>query len=539
MNLHRRDFLLAAGLAGSGAFFMFTGCAPDAPAAKPKPAAAPPDTPAAAPPPPPSEFRGVWVASVANIDWPSRKGLPADALRAEMIAILDRCAALKLNAVLLQVRPSCDTIYPSRLEPWSEFLTGRSGKPPEPEFDPLAEWIEQAHARGIELHAWFNPFRARHHKAEFPDAPSHITNARPELVHTWGDLKWLDPSEPDAREHSLRVILDVASRYNIDGIHLDDYFYPYPRDAKPAPGSSAPARREEFPDDHQWSLYQSGGGTLSRSDWRRSHIDGFVRDLYAKCKALKPGLTFGISPFGIWRPGCPTGIEGFDAYEGLFADARKWLREGWIDYMAPQLYWAVNAPKQPFGPLLDWWRNENLQNRHIWPGLYTSRIEGEGKWTPDEIVRQITESRTRPTSGHIHFSMATFTANRGDVVPTLSSQVYLDDAIIPVLSPTSETSAPSAFTSASEEPGKLRLWWSSPPDPASPATRRWIVQANYGTTWTTSAYAPGRAGADVALETQAGKLNAIAIRRVDTLRQVSKPAMLTDFASIAAKPQAS
>lgn len=521
MDLHRREFLRVA---GSGAILALSADPSRAFDVQPRRADALLD-----PPLPSAEFRGVWVATVANIDWPSRKGLSSDALRSEMKSILDRCVELRLNAVILQVRPSCDTIYPSTLEPWSEFLTGLSGKPPTPEFDPLAEWIDQAHARGIELHAWFNPFRARHHKAERPDAPSHITNTRPDLVRTWGDLKWLDPSEPDAREHSLRVILDVASRYDIDGVHLDDYFYPYPREIKPAPGSAATRAREEFPDGQRWSTYQASGGRLTRSDWRRQHIDGFVRDLYTRCKSVRPSLMFGISPFGIWRPGHPAGVEGLDAYEGMFADARKWLREGWVDYLAPQLYWSTNAPRQPFGPLLDWWRGENIQSRQVWPGLYTSRIGGEGDWKPDEIARQVTESRARPTNGHIHYSMAALSTNRGNVVPVLQSRVYADDAVIPgVAAITPDPSVRvAASASSSTQAGMIRLEWAAPSRAASPAARRWIVQARYGESWRTMAFAPTRTRADIPVSARDGTLTAVAVRRVDALRRLSAPALLT------------
>lgn len=529
MDLRRRDFLRAAGLAGSGAFLTLAACTSDTPTAAPRRMAGTQDLPL-----PPAEFRGVWVASVANIDWPSSKGLPAGQLRAEMLAILDRCAELKLNAVLLQVRPSCDAIYPSTLEPWSEFLTGASGKPPAPEFDPLAEWVEAAHARGIELHAWFNPFRARHHKAEFPDAPFHMTNRRPDLVRTWGDLKWLDPSEPDARQHSLDVILDVVRRYDIDGVHLDDYFYPYPRDAKPLPGETKSSRKEEFPDERQWALYQQSGGKLSRSDWRRSHIDGFVRELYQQCKAAKPTLLVGISPFGIWRPGHPAGIEGFDAHEGLFADARTWLREGWVDYLAPQLYWAVEAPKQPFGPLLDWWREQNVKKRQVWPGLYTSRIGGEGKWNPDQIERQIVESRRRPTDGHIHFSMAVFSGDRGGVVGALRQSVYTDDASVPLIGGGEDGSVRvSAFTTPSArstpgEPAALRLWWSAQFTGVAPTIpRRWIIQARYAGGWRTLAFGPAQAGCDLPLKDPSGAdLDMVLVRRLDRARRLSPPAVL-------------
>ena len=212
----------------------------------------------AVPPKPMREFRGVWVATVANMDWPSKPGLSTDEQQREMIAILDRARELKFNAIILQVRTSCDAFYPSELEPWSEYLTGQQGKAPEPFYDPLKMWIEQAHARGLELHAWFNPFRARH-PAATTNAANHISKTHPEWVKQYGKYQWLDPGEPATREHTLRVIRDVVAKYDVDGVHFDDYFYPYPE------------KGEDFPDEASWQRYQKSGGKLSRADWRRSN----------------------------------------------------------------------------------------------------------------------------------------------------------------------------------------------------------------------------------------------------------------------------
>jgi uncharacterized lipoprotein YddW (UPF0748 family) len=251
------------------------------------------------------------------------------------------------------------------------------GVAPEPYYDPLAFAVEEAHRRGVELHAWFNPFRARHFTSETPASDKHVSVIRPDLVRSYGDQLWLDPGDPLAREHSLSVILDVVKRYDIDGVHLDDYFYPYEVEA--ADGSVV-----DFPDDSTWSAaLETGllGASLAtgRRDWRRSNVDRFVEDLYAGIKQAKPWVRFGIAPFGIWRPGHPPQIQGFDPYEKIYADARKWLVNGWVDYFTPQLYWKIDPPQQSYPVLLDWWLEQNPHGRHIWPGNYASRAMMKGR----------------------------------------------------------------------------------------------------------------------------------------------------------------
>jgi uncharacterized lipoprotein YddW (UPF0748 family) len=347
------------------------------------------------------EFRGAWVASVSNIDWPSRPGLSTAEQQSELLDILDRAAQVGLNAVILQVRPAADALYPSKYEPWSEYLTGEMGRAPEPLWDPLAFAVQEAHARGLELHAWFNPYRARNTDGESPAARSHISRTHPELVRRYGKYLWMDPGEPAVQAHSLRVILDVVRRYDIDGVHIDDYFYPY----------REPSRRGgyiPFPDDRSWRRYRRAGGTLARDDWRRRNVDTFVRRLYDAIKDEKPWVKFGVSPFGIWRPGHPAEVRGLDAYEQLFADSRKWLANGWLDYFAPQLYWPIDAPAQSYPALLEWWVGENAKGRHVWPGNYTSRSAGLAtpNWPASELVEQVRLTRAQAgATGNVHFSM--------------------------------------------------------------------------------------------------------------------------------------
>ena len=361
------------------------------------------------PPAAPREFRGAWVASVANIDWPSAPALPAALQQAELVHIVERAAALGLNALLLQVRPAADAIYPSALEPWSEYLGGTQGA--SQPYDPLAFWVAQAHRRGIELHAWFNPFRARHPSAKSALAAKHVANAQPGWVKPYGDLLWLDPGEPAAQRHTLAVVADVVQRYDIDGVHIDDYFYPYPVSLR---GSELP-----FPDEASWQRAQAAGNTLARDDWRRANVDRFVRSLYETVHALKPWLRVGVSPFGLPRlERRPPAIQGFDPYAKLYADAERWLLEGWLDVAAPQLYWPLASPGQAFATLLDGWVRDNPRGRHLWPGLFTSSVALPPRnWVADEIANQIGLLRTRSAQagGHIHFSMAALMDDRGGV----------------------------------------------------------------------------------------------------------------------------
>lgn len=353
------------------------------------------------------EFRGVWIATVANIDWPSRPGLPAEAQQRELLAMLDRCRDLNLNVVILQVRPMCDALYESEIEPWSSFLSGRQGVAPG--YDPLALAVKEAHTRGLELHAWLNPYRAWVPSAKGSPAANHILKTRPDLVKNYGKHHWLNPTHPDVKAHSLAVVLDVVKRYAIDGIHMDDYFYPYPE-------LDQFKNEIPFPDDDTWNSYRSSGGTLSRDDWRREAVNSFVRDLYVHVHKIRPQIKVGLSPFGIWRPGFPQGIVGFDPYTKLYADAKLWLNEGWVDYLAPQLYWPIDQEKQSYPKLLAWWQKENIRERLIVPGNYTS------KFSATEIQNQVQRTRAMKAGGNIHFSMKSLTGEKFATMKELYKQ---------------------------------------------------------------------------------------------------------------------
>jgi uncharacterized lipoprotein YddW (UPF0748 family) len=372
----------------------------------------------------PREFRGAWVATVENIDWPSRTGLTSEVLRQEFLAILESAQSLNLNAIVLQVRPCADAIYPSELEPWSEYLTGEMGKAPSDHLDPLAFAIDQAHQRGLELHAWLNPFRAHHAASTRPLHPTHVALRRPELVRSYGKYLWLDPGEPEATQHTLHVIQDLLNRYDIDGVHFDDYFYPYPIPDVP------------FPDDVVWKRAVEGGFTGSREDWRRENVNRFIQDVRKLIQTVKPHVRFGVSPFGIWRPGNPAPIQGFDPYTQLYADSRKWLQEGWVDYFGPQLYWSTSAPHQGYGDLLRWWHDQNTMQRHIWPGNFTSRLldASERGWKSSELEQQIALTRELAggkSTGNIHFSMKALQRNGDAFADRLKATYYAQPALVP------------------------------------------------------------------------------------------------------------
>ena len=381
-------------------------------------------------PQPPREFRAAWIATVANIDWPSQPGLPADQQRAEFERIVERATELNLNALILQVRPAADALYPSAFEPWSAYLTGTMGQPPQPVYDPLKFAVRTAHARGLELHAWFNPYRALHKTHQGPIADNHISQLMPQAVKEYGGYLWLDPGDPQAAQHSLDVMLDVVRRYDIDGVHMDDYFYPYP--VKDEDGQEI-----AFPDDASFAQAQTKiDRPLDRHDWRRHNVDELIRRLHLHVKRMKPWVKVGISPFGIWRPGHPESIRGFDAYAKLYADARKWLQEGWVDYLTPQLYWTIDSEGQSYPQLLDWWSQQNTKQKHLWIGNYASRVgmQGERNWPADEIIKQIDITRRAAgATGNVLFSMKSLFNGYGPLGERLKQGPYARPALVPAL----------------------------------------------------------------------------------------------------------
>jgi uncharacterized lipoprotein YddW (UPF0748 family) len=436
-------------------------------------------------PPPPSvdrEFRAVWVATVGNIDWPSKPGLSTWDQQRELLAILDRAASLNLNAVIFQIRPGADALYASPYEPWSQFITGRQGRAPEPPWDPLAFAVEQAHKRGLELHAWFNPYRAAYNRDTLK-ARTHISQTDPTLVRQYGRFLWMDPGDPEVRRRSVRAVVDVVKRYDVDGVHIDDYFYPYPE-------NDSSGKPMDFPDSATYARYRKGGGTLSRDDWRRANVDKLVEEFYKSVHAVKPYVKVGISPFGIWRPGNPAQIKGFDAYQQIYADSKKWLQKGWLDYLAPQLYWPIKPPDQSFPVLYDWWLAQNTTHRHIWPGLATYRIaENSARHiTSQEIIDEVDTIRARNVRqvaiGHIHYNMSALMKNPDSLDEKLAVR-YAEPALVPP-SPWLGSKAPArpiATLGKSAATGEYTVTLASPKGESAPWL--WTVRTLANGSWTT------------------------------------------------------
>lgn len=447
------------------------------------------------------EFRAAWVATVANINWPSKPGLSTEQQQKEAITLLDFLQAHNFNAVIFQVRPQADALYKSELEPWSYYLSGTQGKAPEPFYDPLQFWIDAAHARGLELHVWLNPYRA-HHVSGGPVTETSVVKRKPEMVvHLKEGYWWFDPSLKATQDHGVNVVMDIVKRYDIDGVHFDDYFYPY----------ASYNKNEDFPDSVSWKQYRQQGGKLSRGDWRRQSVNTFIERLYGEIKKEKKQVKFGLSPFGIWRPGYPESVQGFDQYEELYADAKLWLNKGWIDYFSPQLYWPTNRYAQSFPVLLGWWNSENTMKRHLWPGISVGRDTSAANTT--EIMNEImiTRGMMPQSSGVVHWSISSVTKN-----PALSKALiegpYKQPALVPASSwlDAVAPAAPSVnLTPATET---VTLEWSHTDEKD---VFKWVVYYKYGNNWRYKIL--NQQDKSLVLKVQEGKLrlNAVAVSAVD------------------------
>ncbi|MDK2971104.1 MAG: hypothetical protein PWP23_859 [Candidatus Sumerlaeota bacterium] len=365
--------------------------------------------------PAPQEFRGAWISTVYGLDFPDAAGTSnIAAQRAKLVELIDRTQAAGCNAVLFQVRSECDAMYISNYEPWSRWLTGTQGGAPARPWDPLQFVIDESRRRGMEVHAWFNPYRAGVSQAASYHS-THPLNDTSAIVEAFSSSSsnyyWINPGHADTPTYTLNVIMDLVSRYDIDGVHFDDYFYPYGIDGS-----------HPFPDTTEYNAYTGGGGALSLADWRRKNIDDFLA-MVRGVIASEPGkehVRFGISPFGIWDSGTPSGIAGLSAYDTLFADSRKWLQQGWVDYMAPQLYWGRAADgyssAQDFDTLINWWSNgtQNPLGRHVFAGVSPSWITpaSEG-YDATDIVSQVTYTQSSAADGNIFFRTEMFTENSG------------------------------------------------------------------------------------------------------------------------------
>ncbi|MDJ0463267.1 family 10 glycosylhydrolase [Streptomyces sp. H27-C3] len=356
---------------------------------------------------PKNELRGMWLATVANRDWPSAPGLTAAEQKAELLAHLDTAVRRRLNAVVLQVRPTADALWPSPYEPWSACLTGVQGK--DPGWDPLGTAVREAHERGLELHAWFNPYRVANHTDPSRLVASHPARVHPDWVLPYGGKLYYNPGLPEVRKFVQDAMLDAVRRYDIDAVHWDDYFYPYP------------VAGQTFADGDAYARH--GGAFPDRAAWRRDNTDRLVSETAARIKEIKPKVRFGISPFGVWRNattdplGSPT-RAGVQTYDDLHADTRKWVKEGWIDYIAPQLYWNIGFTAADYAKLLPWWadvvRGTGVE-LYAGEALYKAGDPAQGApWQdPAELSRHLTLAKKSPeVRGHIFFSAKEVAADR-------------------------------------------------------------------------------------------------------------------------------
>lgn len=413
------------------------------------------------------EFRAAWVATVANINWPSKPGLSTSDQQKEALELLDFLEENNFNAVIFQVRPQADALYDSEIEPWSYYLTGEQGKAPEPYYDPLKFWINAAHERGLELHVWLNPYRAHHTTGKEISEQSVIKTDPGLVVELENGMWWMDPAQKGTQDRSSAVVMDIVKRYDVDGIHFDDYFYPY----------DSYNNGKDFPDDKSWRAYQAAGGELSRGDWRRESVNTFIKRLYGEIKAEKPHVKFGLSPFGIWRPGYPESVQGYDQYDKLYADAKLWLNEGWIDYYTPQLYWKISQLGQSFPELLGWWESENTNQRHLWPGM---NVGGEGdQMHITEVINQImiTRGMLPESKGAVHWSIGPLVKNK-DLSGALKEGPYQKKALVPP-SPWLDNNPPEIpNVTVNEDRGKIEITWGVQNDSD---IKQWVVYFKYET----------------------------------------------------------
>jgi uncharacterized lipoprotein YddW (UPF0748 family) len=371
------------------------------------------------------EFRAAWVATVDNIDWPSLGNYNTVLQKAEFVRQLDMLQRLGMNAVIVQVRPACDAFFPSSMEPWSEWLTGTQGKAPVPYYDPLEFMIEETHKRGMEFHAWCNPYRAVFRVNHSSIASNHVSRQHPDWILTYGDTKYLDPGNKDVQIYVNLVIRDMLSRYDIDAIHFDDYFYPYR------------IGTVEFPDNTSYLKYGQG---MDKETWRRSNVDSVIVMLHRTIQEVKKKCKLGISPFGVWRNLSKDSLgsdtrAGQTNYDDLYADIMLWLKNGWIGYVVPQLYWEFEQKNAPFGVLLDWW-SKNHFDRPCYIGLGIYRAGSNMYWRDkNQLPRQLHAIRDHPDiGGQVYFSSTSFFKNAYGWNDTLSENFYNYPALIAPMS---------------------------------------------------------------------------------------------------------
>jgi uncharacterized lipoprotein YddW (UPF0748 family) len=368
------------------------------------------------------EMRAVWVATVENIDWPAAKGLSPEEQKSSFIDLLDLHKRNGINTMIVQIRPCSDAFYPSPFEPWSEWLTGKQGKAPDPYYDPLDFMIKETHKRGMEFHAWLNPYRAVFNIFNSSIASNHISKKHPEWFLTYGDKKYFDPGNKEVQEYVVGIVHDIVSKYDVDAIHFDDYFYPYPIPGKP------------FPDNKSYRKY---GQQMSLDDWRRSNTDSIIYKISTTIREIKPKCQFGISPFGVWRNSDkdPLGSDtkaGPTNYDVLYADILLWLKKSWIDYVTPQIYWEIGHKLAPYEVLIDWW-SRNTYGKNCYIGLAPYRAGSNKAWkSPTQLTRQIEKIRSTPNiKGMVFFSSKSLEMNLNGWADSLRLNYFKTPALPP------------------------------------------------------------------------------------------------------------
>lgn len=369
---------------------------------------------------PKREFRAAWIQSVNG----QFRGMPTEKLKQNLIGQLNSLQKAGINAIIFQVRPEADALYASRLEPWSRFLTGVQGKAPEPYWDPMQFMIDECHKRGMEFHAWINPYRTKTTlKSEL--APNHVYNIHPEWFVTYGDQLYFDPALPESRRHICMVVSDIVSRYDVDAIHMDDYFYPYPIKGK------------DFPDDASFARF--GGGFSNKGDWRRSNVNVLIKKLHETIREIKPWVKFGVSPFGIYlnESSDPLGskTKGLQNYDDLYADVLLWAREGWIDYNIPQIYWHIGHPVADYETLVKWWAR-NTENRPLFIGQSVmNTVQNADPKNPsiNQLPRKMALQRAYQTiGGSCQWPASAVVENAGKYRDALIAEYHKYPALPPV-----------------------------------------------------------------------------------------------------------
>lgn len=434
--------------------------------------------------PPKREFRAVWIATVDNIDWPSSKNLMPEVQRSEFSGLLEFHKRAGMNAVFVQVRAAGDAFYAKSAEPWSEWLTGQQGRKPDPMWDPLDFMIKESHKRGLEFHAWFNLNRLVH-KSSRSVSSENISELHPDWILNYDGYKLFDFGLPEVRQFITDITVNVAKNYDVDGIHFDDYFYPYA-----VPG-------QVIYDDASYRKY--GKGFASKADWRRNNVDLLVKQIHDGIMAVNPRIKFGISPCGVWRnkDSDADGSKTYGAlasYDDLFADSRKWVREGWVDYIAPQVYFSSRFGKVPYKNLVDWW-TENCYGRHFYVGLGAYRVGGKEKDTqwanPTELPNQIRYSRENEAEGTIFFSSRSLKNNNLGFVDSLRSDLFRYPALVPTMSwkDAIPPLSPKSLKATLLNDG-LELFWEKPDSAQDGETATYYVIYRFGPDEKPSAHDP-------------------------------------------------